>query len=179
MWEWFEPEWITEDIKMLLADEYAMIDVEDRSLEWDMDRATISIKGSVAVSQFLTTFRLRNKFRTVWNAMQAFEVDADVPVSFGNTYRRDRTSGYCEIYEFRREFDFIDEIYDDKPRYDRLSRQLDALEDEIADWMGQVHDRFTKYLRAEERHRCSEEWALEEAEAHEFKFTAEGEFSDD
>lgn len=176
LWDWFEPYLVTEDIMYKFEYDFPLIYVEKKSLEWYMDTAEISFKGSVPVGAFLTKFNLRNKYRTVWNAMQTFGIDADVPVSFGQTRSRDGNYGYCDIYEFRREFDYVDEIFEDKRRYMRVHEQLDRLEVEIADWMDQVHSAFRKYLRAEETWRNSEEYALQEADALEFQFTEEGKF---
>lgn len=174
-WECFEPSIFTGDLKMWIAEDYKSFDLDEHTLEWDMDQMWIHAKGHVSVQDFLIEHRLRNKYRLLWSVLKANDIHFDIECSFGYGRNRRGDNGYANCGEFQGELDWVDGIADDQARYSKMVAQVDALEKEIEGWMSQIHDRLRETMRAERDGRWEDEYAIEEADALELKFTEEGE----
>lgn len=161
-WEGFEPSWYSDDIKTLFEEEYPQFYLHENSLEWDMDRTSISFQGTIDLLALMRHLKLCNKYRSFFYGMNDLRLERSVVAKVG------------------RDIDFHDVIRDiecyieRKPQQERMVEQAEAFASDVQDWFNGIYGRLKNYLRAEYDYRNSAEYAKEEAEANELKFTEAG-----
>lgn len=178
-WEWegFEPSWFTEDLINDMDYHAPLFELQARTrhgkrqkfeLEWDLDHLQISAKGSVDAKRFMCSQKLRNKYRALWYVMSTYGMDQSVGVQFG--YGNDGAD--CE--DLMSDIETVEGYEYQSPRWLKVRAQLVCLQDDIDGYIDDLHSKLLKGMRAEWDYRCSEEFAKEEIEALELKFTEEG-----
>lgn len=181
-WEWFEPSVVTEDLEYMIKEDFPLFEL-DRATEryangkshdrpylyWDMDRLSCEARGTVAVAQFMTEMKLRKRFRLLWSIMSKHGIDGTASTAFGSG-RRDNV----DLSDLFDELVYADETPYRSQREKAIDIQINDLEAEIESYTGKIYSFVLQHLRAEHSYRCSEEFAVEEAEAHEWTFTEEG-----
>lgn len=178
-WEWegWEPSWFTEDLINDMDYHAPLFELQQRSrrgkhteyeLEWDLDRLWIRAKGSIDAERFMRDQKLRNKYRALWYVMSVYGLDQSVGVQFG--YGSDEAD--CE--DLLSDIETVEGYEYQSPRWLKVQAQLVCLQDDIDGYVEMLHSALLKNMRAEYDYRCSEEFVKEEIEAHEFKFTEDG-----
>lgn len=182
LWEGFESEFITEDMATVIEMDFTLFECNRRSyrtmsgktgytpeIEWSTNPNWVRAKGSVNVARFMRERKLRNKYRLLWEGIKAYfsSISPDASVGFG--HGRD---GECDLSDLLSDLKYSDWYKGE--RLARLEQQIAALAGEIDSYAGEIESRLLSNLRAEMDYRESEEFAKEEAEAHEFVFTEEG-----
>lgn len=178
LWEGFEPEIITEDMAYMIGEDFPLFELGQvrrgyngkgemtyrPNLFWEMNPYTAEGKGTVDVVKFMTERKLRNKYRLLWEIMRKHEINLDAPVAFGCGCSDD-----CDLSDLQSDIECNIECDTEK-----VQRQITALEGEIEAYVGEIYSFVLKHLRAEDDYRSSREYAKDEAEAQEFKFTESG-----
>lgn len=182
-WEWegFEPEFITEDMATVIETEYPLFKCHQRSyrtmsgktgyspvIEWDTNPNQVRARGDIDLRQYMKAQKLHTKYRALWYAIDVLRLESYVGVSFGH-------GESVDLHDLERCIDWdIDGLTQGSPRYNKLIEQLRALECDITNYLNGIASHLLKNLRAEMNWRCSDEFAKEEIEAHEFVFTEDG-----
>lgn len=182
VWEGFEPEIVTEDMAYMIGEDYPLFELAQTSyrtgngktgyrpdLYWDMNPYSAEAKGSVDVARFMAHFKLRRKYALLHTLMSKYGLNLSAPCSFGSGRSKE-----VDLSDLQSDIEYEDDTEYQSPRYYKIVEQIDALEKEIEDYIGQIYSFVLKHLRDEEDYRSSEEYAKEEAEAAELQFTESG-----
>lgn len=184
-WEGFEPEFVTEDMANMIKEDYPAFEIDQVKqgyysgnklkqscrphLYWDMNPYSAECKGSVAVAKFMTEKKLRNKYRLLWSIMRKHGLDPDAPCSFGTGRSED-----ADLSDLQSDIEYCEGDRMTDLRLSKIEAQIESLEGEIEDYIGEIYSFVLEHLCAEDEYRSSEEYAKEEAEALELKFTEDG-----
>lgn len=165
-WEGWEPSWYTDDITMFIKDEYPLFDLSPSTLEWGTNPNFVRAEGDIQLVAYMRYHKLCNKWRALYYALTTYNVRDYVGVSFDKGQDVDLA-------------DTADEIAWEMPgdatdRYTLIKAQLTALETDIQNYVDGIESRLLGNLSAEIDWRWSDEFAKEEAEAHEIVFTEDG-----
>lgn len=180
-WQDFEPDFVTEDMATVIECEFPLFKPQQRSyrtmsgktgyspeIEWSTNPNWVRAKGDIDLREYMRAEKLHRKYRALWYAIDVLRLESHVGVSFGYGESPD-------LENLRRDVDYdIDTLKYGSARYWKLHGQIDRLEQDIDNYMSAIKDRLLSNLRAEMDYRCSDEFAKEEAEAHELVFTASG-----
>lgn len=183
LWEGFEPVIITEDMAYMIGEDFPLFELGQvrrgyngkgemtyrPNLFWEMNPYTAEGKGTVDVVKFMTERKLRNKYRLLWEIMTKHGLSTSAPVTFGCG-----SSDDCDLSDLHSDAETCDDTVYKSPRGLKLEAQVEALEGEIEAYVGEIYSFVLKHLRAEDDYRSSREYAKDEAEAQEFKFTESG-----
>lgn len=173
IWEGFEPSLVTEDMEQWILREYPLFNLhhgkrrQDQSLFWDMDRLTCEARGDIDIREYMKAEKLCNKFRALWYAVDKLGCNETIGVSFGQGKNVD-------LWDLQHQIDYDDDIYDNKPRYGLICKQIEALQTDIQNYVDGVQSAVVKYMRSEADYRSSDEAIKEEIESYEMVFTEEG-----
>lgn len=181
-WEGFEPSFITDDMANMIGEDFPLFELGQTractsggkdfyrpDLYWNMNPYTAEGIGAVAVARFMTDRKLRNKYRLLWEIMRKHGLDYDAPCAFGSGRSDD-----CDLSDLRSDIEYCDETTYQSPRERKIEAQIVALEGEIEAYVGEIYSFVLNHLRAEDDYRSSREFAKEEAESLELKFTKSG-----
>lgn len=186
-YEGWEPSWFTEDLHEMIKYEFPLFELNQvrqgyyaynstqlknsyrPELYWGMNPYTAEGKGHVAVAEFMRKNKLCNKYRLLWAIMTKYGLDFAAPVAFGHG-----SSDEVDLSDLESDMEYYDETYQNKPRYAKFQEQLKELADEIDGYVGEIYTKVLSTMRAENDYRWSKEFAKEEAEAHELKFSEDG-----
>lgn len=179
-WQGFEPSNVTEDLVYNLTENFPLFELHQTTerygngkerkrpyLFWDLDRYTCEAKGDIDIRQYMKAQKLCNKFRALWYAVNTLGCNETIGVSFGN-------GKDVDLWDLQRQIDYEDSIAQPSARYDLICKQVEALEKDIQNYVDGVQSAMVKHLRAEADYLSSTQFAKEEAEAMEFKFTEDG-----
>lgn len=178
-WEWFEPDTYTEDLEYQLDENFPVFELtkgsgkerwRGQTLFWDMDRMTVEFEGDIDIKRFMTERKLRNKYRSLWYVLDTYFVSPSIGVSYGKG--RDIILDdirYDTVYHLELTY-----AQENQPRYTKIEAQITAMENELEDYVGEIASKLRENMRLEQKWRWSEEYAVEEADVHEFKFTEDG-----
>lgn len=179
-WEGFEPSNLTEDLVYNLAENFPLFELHQTTeryasgkerkrpyLYWDMNPLSCEAKGDIDIREYMKAEKLCNKFRALWYAVDTLGCNETIGVSFGNGQEVD-------LYDLQRQIDYEDSIAQPSARYDLICKQVEALEGDIQNYVDGVQSAIIKQLRAEEDYLSSTQFAKDEAEAMEFRFTEDG-----
>lgn len=181
-WEGFEPSFLTEDLTYMIKEDFPLFEIDKRSyrtvsgktgyeatLYWGMNPYSAEAKGTVNVARFMQHFKLCNKYRLVWTLMRKHGLDLDAPVAFGSGRDDD-----ADLSDLQHDIEYCDDTVYKSPRGQKIDAQIEALQAEIEDYVGEIYTKVLEYIRLEDTYRCSDEFAKEEAEAAELTFTEDG-----
>lgn len=182
-WEGFEPSFLTEDIVYCISEDFPLFELDQRSyqtvsgktdyrphLYWGMNPYTAEAKGTVDVARFMRKMKLCGKYALIWAIMRKHGlVNFSAPVAFGSGM-----SDRADLSDLRSDIEYCDETVYKSPRGLKIEAQIEALEGEIEGYVGEIYSAVIKHIKAEDDYRCSDEFAKEEAEAHELVFTEDG-----
>lgn len=177
-WKGFEPSFLTENIVYSIGEDFPLFELNQRRegktyrpyLFWGMNPYTAEAKGTVDVARFMTQMKLRNKYRLVWEIMRKHGlVNFSAPVAFGSGM-----SDHADLSDLQSDIEYCDETPYKSERGLKIEAQITALEGEIEGYVGEVYSVVIKHIRLEDDYRSSDEFAKEEAEAHELTFTEDG-----
>lgn len=168
-WEGWEPSWYTEDITMFIENEFKLFELTQSTLEWGTNPNFVRAKGDIDLREYMKAQKLHIKYRSLWHALTVHGLESSFQVSFGY-------GDSTDLHDLERGIDCdIDGLKYDSPRYLKLIGQVRQLEGDIDNYLDGIESRLLGNLRAEIDWRWSDEFAKEEAEAHELVFTEDGE----
>lgn len=179
MSEWFEPSTYTEDMEYTIEYDFPLFELfkgsgkdkwRNQTLFWGMNPNHVEFEGDIEIKRFMTERKLRNKYRSLWYVINTYFAFPSVGVSYGKG--RDITLEDIEsdvIYHLELTY-----AQQSEPRFTKIEAQLRAMEGELEDYVGEIASKLLEDMRLEEKYRWSEEYAVEEADVHEFKFTEDG-----
>lgn len=180
-WEGFEPEFITDDMATVMETDFPLFKCHQRSyrtmsgktgytpeIEWSTNPNWVRAKGDIDLRQYMKAEKLHTKYRALWYAIDVLRLESTVGVSFG--YRES-----VSLSDLERDIDYeIEGLKYESPRYNKLISQVRALEGDIDNYLHGIQYRLLNNLRLEMDYRSSEEYAKEEIEANEIRFTEHG-----
>lgn len=169
--------WITECLNMILDQEEPVADVSMDG--WDYDRNNAEITGYIHVGEFMAANKLNGKYRAFAYGIKTWREEVfDTYFSFDTDKQHDFDDLFVD--EFLPDLErYTDLKEDDRRRFDLIASQIAAVGKAIDTYISMLVGKVKEQMRAEIEYRYSDEFAKEEAEAHEHLFTENGALIED